>query len=202
MKIVTDAVSGDSFQGEIDNMLSTAPVQCSTLATGVSTAQAANPDKSYLVPELDDFFRNFAIFLGVMFIIVISVLVLVRRVKKQRYNAKKEKASVVRSLEAKEKITKIREEKLNTETTSMFTSSSVPIFARFFIPIGILCNIALFLSGHLSLGAKVDAQFTLVGTSLDIDEIFTFTMLGTSEYIQIWVQHFQVFKFHKMQPPV
>jgi hypothetical protein len=43
----------------------------------------------------------------------------------------------------------------------MFLSTDVPIIARIMIPIVILVNIALFISGQLSLGASVNIDLTI-----------------------------------------
>ena len=56
-----------------------------------------------------------------------------------------------------------REAQLNSNTRSMFTSPDIPVFVRWFMPIVILGNIGLFLSGHLSLGATVNIVAEFAG---------------------------------------
>ena len=208
VKSVTDAVSEGSLQGEIDRYLSSAPGQCPSSqyfgiiddAPNASITRSA----SSLVPESDNFFRNFAIFLGGLCIIVAAAVAAavahILRGKKQRLDQLTGKSSLVESFKMKQTVNKMREEKLNTKTSSMFTSSTIPLFVRVSVPVVILGNIALFLSGHLSLGAKVDAKFDLVGTSLAIEEVFDFTLLGSSESINAKCKYI-LNVFQRMQTP-
>lgn len=204
VKSVTDAVSEGSLQGEIDRYLSSAPGQCPSSqyfgiiddAPNASITRSA----SSLVPESDNFFRNVAIFLGGLCIIVAAAVAHILRGKKQRLDQLTGKSSLVEIFKMKQTVNKMREEKLNTETSSMFTSSTIPLFVRVSVPIVILGNIALFLSGHLSPGAKVDAKFDLVGTSLAIEEVFDFTLLGSSESINAKCKYI-LNVFQRMQRP-
>lgn len=86
---------------------------------------------------------------------------------------------------------KIRQEKreekeaeLNAITESMFTSSDVPVWVRWVIPVIILGNIGFFLSGHLSLGAEVKIVASLAGQVLTIEQFYQFSMATST--IEIW----------------
>jgi hypothetical protein len=70
----------------------------------------------------------------------------------------------------------IQMKELNEGTRSMFKSSSIPLAVRFLVPIVILINVGLFLSGHISLGASVDIIAQIGGESFKVKEVFVFSM--------------------------
>jgi hypothetical protein len=73
---------------------------------------------------------------------------------------------------------------LNRNTQAMFMSKDVPILARIMIPIVVLGNIALFISGHLSLGAAVNIEVTLAGQKISINNFFEFSLAHST--VQMW----------------
>ena len=58
----------------------------------------------------------------------------------------------------------------------MFTAPQIPVAMRMLIPIIIIINILLFVSGHLSLGATVKLALDLMGEKVHVDGFFTFSM--------------------------
>ena len=79
---------------------------------------------------------------------------------------------------------KEREKDLNNRMTSLVQSTEVPLFIRVFIPIVILANIALFLSGHISLGGTVNISGSFAGQSFHVDGFFEFSMAKST--IEMW----------------
>jgi hypothetical protein len=73
---------------------------------------------------------------------------------------------------------------LNDSTVSMFHSPEIPLLIRYSMPLIILGNIGLFLSGHLSLGATVNIVATFAGETITIDNFFEFSMARST--IDIW----------------
>eukprot|EP00567_Pseudictyota_dubia_P011184 CAMPEP_0197435572 /NCGR_PEP_ID=MMETSP1175-20131217/3140_1 /TAXON_ID=1003142 /ORGANISM="Triceratium dubium, Strain CCMP147" /LENGTH=1492 /DNA_ID=CAMNT_0042964637 /DNA_START=260 /DNA_END=4735 /DNA_ORIENTATION=- len=69
-------------------------------------------------------------------------------------------------------------------TKSMILSQSIPPWVRWFVPIAIVINIALFLSAHLSLGATVNVVFQFADERLVVDGFFDFTMAQTA--VDLW----------------
>ena len=61
---------------------------------------------------------------------------------------------------------------LDNRMTSLVKSKEVPLFMRLTIPFVILGNIALFLSGHLSLGATVNISGNFGEESFNIEGFF------------------------------
>merc|ERR1712087_384480 len=68
--------------------------------------------------------------------------------------------------------------------TSLVRSKEVPLFLRLFVPIVIIGNIALFLSGHLSLGGTVNISGTFAGQGFNVQGFFEFSMAKST--IEMW----------------
>ncbi len=65
-----------------------------------------------------------------------------------------------------------------------FSDGVIPVFHRLFIPIVLLGNIALFLSGHLSPVASVRISGSILGTDFRADGFFMFSMVDSIE--EMW----------------
>merc|ERR1712166_1546801 len=71
-------------------------------------------------------------------------------------------------------------------TRSMFQSDKdIPFLIRYGMPVIILGNIGLFLSGHLSLGATVNIEAQIAGETISVDKFFEFSMAKST--IDIWM---------------
>ena len=77
-----------------------------------------------------------------------------------------------------------REKDLNGRMTSLVRSKEVPFLVRIFIPIVILGNIALFLSGHLSLGGTVNISGSFAGQEFDVEGFFEFSLAKST--VEMW----------------
>jgi hypothetical protein len=75
----------------------------------------------------------------------------------------------------------------------MFCSGNeqIPFYIRYGMPIIILGNIALFLSGHLNLGATVDIQITFAGEIITFNNFYNFSIARST--IDIWKVRVQCF---------
>ena len=69
-------------------------------------------------------------------------------------------------------------------TTSMASSKVIPTIVRWTIPLAIIGNMALFLSGHLNLGASVDVSGQFIGQSIEFDDIYKFSIMQST--IDMW----------------
>ena len=76
------------------------------------------------------------------------------------------------------------EEGMNAATRSMFLSREIPVLVRWGMPLVVLGNIALFLSGHLNLGATVYIEANLAGETIKVDDFFDFAIARTT--IDMW----------------
>jgi hypothetical protein len=63
-------------------------------------------------------------------------------------------------------------------------SKDIPLLARLLIPVVILGNVALFLSGHLSLGGTVNISGGFAGQAFNVDGFFEFSMVKST--IEMW----------------
>ena len=79
---------------------------------------------------------------------------------------------------------KAREKDLNNRMQAMVFSEDIPLIIRLFMPFVILGNIALFLSGHLSLGGTVNISGGFAGQSFNVDGFFEFSMVKST--IEMW----------------
>ena len=80
----------------------------------------------------------------------------------------------------------ILETTLNETTKSLFCSDNeqIPFYIRYGMPIIIVGNIALFLSGHLNLGATVDIQITFADETITFNNFYNFSIAKST--IDIW----------------
>ena len=70
-----------------------------------------------------------------------------------------------------------RQKDLNLRMKSLMLSKDVPIIFKIGIPLTILGNIALFMSGHLSLGGTVNISGSFAGQDFNIEGFFEFSMV-------------------------
>ena len=81
--------------------------------------------------------------------------------------------------------TKDQQSPLIFATRSLFQSPHVPFIVRYGIPIVLIVNWVLFLSGHLSLGALVRVKLQVAGENIVIPSVFTFSMAQST--IDMWM---------------
>ena len=79
---------------------------------------------------------------------------------------------------------KRQQKDLNKRTTALICSSEVPIVLRLGVPLIILGNIGLFLSGHLSLGGQVDIHGAVAGQDWVIEGFYDFSVLSST--LEMW----------------
>jgi hypothetical protein len=73
---------------------------------------------------------------------------------------------------------------LDLETSSLFSSRDIPMWIRMLMPVIIVGNIGLFLSGHLSPAASVSIFLSFGGDTIRQDDFFEFSIArGT---VNIW----------------
>ena len=61
-------------------------------------------------------------------------------------------------------------------TKPMYSADQIPLLARILLPIIIICNIGLFISGHLSLGATIRADILIGGQDIIVQDFFKFSI--------------------------
>jgi Paraquat-inducible protein A len=181
-------VEGEFLQNKIDRLLNEAPMKCPHSPEFVD-----NPIKPIYTPfenseESDSV--TFVITLAMSTLGIIFAWALVSYAVKcfvRRRNVK-----WLRSL-PDEKILSIyryqcqqkeQEAALNETTSSMFSSSEIPIIVRWLVPLIILGNIGFFLSGHLSIGGTVIVKVSLAGQEITIEDFFQFSIAQST--LDLW----------------
>lgn len=188
LNYIGDLAGGNFAQTTIDRMLNDAARQCphSPLYDAQYTAATYKP---FEAPD-SEFDMSYLIMLGALAIAFILGIALVvyavrfivrRRHKKWLGNLA---PTTIRSIARKQSKERQEESQLNSATQSMFTSSEIPRFVRWGMPIIILVNVAFFLSGHLSLGATVNIEANIAGEKLKVEKFFEFSMARST--VDIW----------------
>jgi len=178
---VTKLLGGEYLQVTFDRMLNDAKRSCPHSAD-YETSPVAIAYNSFKATESTDqsiqFLIAVAIGIGCLIVFVAVVTVFVRLVVRRRHRKWLRSLLTERVflLLQQQRAIQGKEANLNATTTSMFLSSQVPFWLRLSMPLIILGNIGLFLSGHLSLAATVNIEATLAGQSFKVGDFFEFSM--------------------------
>ena len=117
----------------------------------------------------------------VLCVIVISLLIMAvaRFITRRRHNRwlKELTRNQIQMLAEEEQYETKRQKDLNLRMKSLMLSKEVPIIFKIGIPLTILGNIALFMSGHLSLGGTVNNSGSFAGQDFNIEGFFEFSMV-------------------------
>ena len=176
------------LQNKIDRMLNDAAKRCPhspdyregfkeiTYQEFETTTPASDTSLAILVMIVG------ATFAAVLFLFIATIRFIVRR-RHRRWLKTLPNAQLMLLKQRQEKEEE-KEAELNATTQSMFTSSDIPLFVRWIMPVIIVGNIGFFISGHLSLGAEVSIQVTVAGQMLTIDQFYQFSIAAST--VEIW----------------
>jgi len=186
---ISELLGGDFMQYQLDKKLAEAAMKCPHSPTYNEEFSSLKFDEMVATEE-DAGVRGFLI--ATMCVIVISgmiaavIFVAARRVSRRRHDHWVTTLNITQKLELEkmQREEKEREKDLNNRMTSLFRSTEVPLFSRVLIPIVIFGNIALFLSGHISLGGTVNISGSFAGQSFYVDGFFEFSMAKST--IEMW----------------
>jgi len=121
------------------------------------------------------------IIVGGFLISMLVRFVVSRRHRKWLQTLSKERLLAVYSEQMKEKATA---NEINRLTSSMFSSTQLPLIVRWLIPVILIGNIGLFLSGHLSKGGSVEIYLQIGGEQIVVDDFYTFSIAQSG--IELW----------------
>lgn len=76
------------------------------------------------------------------------------------------------------------ERELNEDTSAMVTTKEIPASVRYLMPIIILGNIAMFVSGHMDIAADVAVSIRVAGEDFTLDQFFSFSIIEST--IDMW----------------
>lgn len=181
-------VGGNLAQIQIDRLLVSSQMKCphsSSFLAGYQKTEykqieytTSNTLDSFLIPFV-------AAIMGVVLFLALTIF-MIRFITRRKNKAWVNTLTIEsRNALAKKAFQEDRRQRtMDEETTSIFSSSSVSCTARFFLPCVILCNISLFLSGHISLGAGVHVNLDVAGQNLPLGAVLEFS-LGKS-ILDMW----------------
>jgi len=186
---LTKLLGGDFVQSGLDKMLNEAAMKCPHSPSynqnfpGLKYEELVAPEKS---EDSYGFLIAIFIVMAISAVAVIAIFVAAKCVSRRRHNRWVKTLNRPQKLELEnmQNDEREREKDLNSRMSSLVKSKEVPLFIRLFIPIVIIGNIALFLSGHLSLGGTVNISGTFAGQEFDVDGFFEFSMAKST--IEMW----------------
>jgi hypothetical protein len=186
---ISELLGGDFIQYQLDKKLAEAAMKCPHSPTYNEEFSGLKFDEMVATEEIGGV-RGFLI--ATICVIIISgviaavIFVAARRMSRRRHDHWVTTLNITQKLELEKMQSdeKEREKDLNNRMTSLFRSTEVPLFIRVLIPFVILGNIALFLSGHISLGGTVNISGSFAGQSFYVDGFFEFSMAKST--IEMW----------------
>jgi len=183
---------GAILQTPIDRILNEAAIQC---PHSPSYDPEADLPKEYenieTLPEIEYSYEYLILWGSIALALILALAAVaigvkcsVRRKQRRMLASKEVSAEELRYLARQQKEEDELEEKLNNATGSMFQSREIPLLVRWGMPVVVLGNIALFLSGHLNLGASVYIEATLAEETIKVENFFDFAIARST--IDIW----------------
>ena len=165
---ISRLLGGNFIQNRLDRVLSEAQMKCPHSPSYQQNFAGLQFQAMETVEEpesLYGFLVAIAVVVG-MLLVVISVVVLVTRfVSRRRHDrwCKTLSRSQLMELAKIERGEAMKAKDLNNRVTSLVRSKEVPLIVRLLMPLVVLANIGLFLSGHLSLGGTVNIAGSFAG---------------------------------------
>jgi hypothetical protein len=195
-RLVTRLIDGDFLQIAADRAVNDAKYRC-------PHSGDYNPNytrKDYSSVAVSDNGNTISFVLGVIIVcasilfIVLSIVLISKFVVRRRH--RKWVATLpdshVRILHRYQSLKKADIVALDVSTVSMFRSDLIPVWIRISMPVIILGNIGLFLSGHLNIAASVSVMASLAGQTFQDEGLYQFSVANST--IEIWKG-----KFHPIE---
>ena len=187
----SDMIKGDLLQVQIDRLLNDASKQCRHSPNYDPNFSRNQQDYNEFEAVEIEGSTTYLVSVGVasvVLVLMVALLVFSIRFFTRRRHSRWMSTLPMEQVEALNHIQHNNvalESALNATTYSMFQSiEDIPCILRWGMPFIILGNIALFISGHLNLGATVNIEATVAGETIKIDEFFEFSMAKST--IDIW----------------
>jgi len=185
-EIFEEFFQGKFFQDQIERFQNTAARNCPFTEFYVDPALELDEDEDLYTPIpsvkfTDESYKamiSFSSLVGIFILFMATTFYFTRRkvMKNHKEWGRALKEDEKRLLYEKQCLKMKNEIDLCRLTQSMAFSASIPLFVRISIPLVILGNIGLFLSGHLSLGASIDIFGEALGEEIMLPQFFEFSM--------------------------
>lgn len=184
----TGFLGGNFMQVQIDRLLVDAGRKCPH-SPDYDPSESSVQYESLETPQNEADFSSLMLLGGVTFGVIALVAFLVLAIKfivwrRHKWWLSQISEEQLRSIERQQTKEQDMETQLNSISYSMFQSSDIPTLVRWSMPLVLLGNIGLFLSGHLSLGATVNIEASIAGQTIQVEEFFEFSMAKST--IDIW----------------
>ncbi len=186
---LSNIIEGDWVQSIIDKGVYDAGMKCPHSPTYNANFAGLKFDP-LVAPEKSESSISFLIailaVIGTLIVVVVLLVVSTKWMSSRRHKrwVKMLSRPQLLLLEKIQHEEEARETDLNKRMQAMVCSKDIPLFVRLSIPVVILGNIALFLSGHLSLGGTVNISGGFAGQSFNVDGFFEFSMVKST--IEMW----------------
>ena len=189
LDLVSDAIGGEFLQYWIDRELIEAPRRCTASSL---YEPGANRTEYEDFPALEDDGRAQFLLLSVLLLcgclmaVAYGIRAWISRIVSKRNEEwlKSLPTKRVLAIFKQQQKEDSREDTLNSLTKSVFRSECVPILVRYFIPLAMLGNAGLFLSGHISQAGAITVTGNLGGEKVELGDIFPFSIADS--VIQLW----------------
>ena len=188
LNYLANVLGGDLIQVQLDRLLNKAASKC---PSDPFFGMDIPPFVAFATEELSDdsaapFFAALSAIAGMLAVALTVGVLLVRFVVRQRHAKWLESLTTdeVGRLLAEQRYEKELGGFIATSTKSLAMSGSIPLAIRLILPIIIVANTALFLSGHLSLGGTVNIAFQAGGQDMSLDNFYDFSVAGT--VVEMW----------------
>lgn len=185
----SNLLQGGFVQNRIDRMLNEASRKCPhSTAYNQNFNGLSYEDMEAVEQQVESYGFLIAILTVVVCIVLLAsfAAVATRLIMRRRHNnwVKQLSRPQILLLEKEQRSEVERERDLNSRMHSLVLSKDVPLVMRICIPFIILGNVALFLSGHLSLGGTVNISGAFAGEEFNIEGFFEFSMAKST--LEMW----------------
>lgn len=186
---ISNLLGGQFIQSELDKIILEAEMKCPHSVAyqqdfqGIQYQEMVAPDKE---GDVAGFLIAIVSVIAFLSVVAGVAIVITKHVSRRRHNRwmttlnRTQKFELEKMQSDEDK----RQKDLNKRMLSLFRSKEVPLFIRLIMPIVILGNIGLFLSGHLSLGGTVNISGSFAGQAFNVDGFFEFSMAKST--IEMW----------------
>eukprot|EP00578_Thalassiosira_sp_NH16_P025700 CAMPEP_0181083610 /NCGR_PEP_ID=MMETSP1071-20121207/4250_1 /TAXON_ID=35127 /ORGANISM="Thalassiosira sp., Strain NH16" /LENGTH=1518 /DNA_ID=CAMNT_0023165281 /DNA_START=348 /DNA_END=4905 /DNA_ORIENTATION=- len=186
---ISNLLGGSFVQNQLDLILNEAAMKCPHSPLYNQNFASLKYDEMDAIQTDEDAYGFLIAIIAVIAISAVFAVITIavaRYVSRRRHNRWMSTLTRAQKLDIEEMQTneKKREKGLNSRMKSLVRSTEVPLFIRLVIPVVILGNIALFLSGHLSLGGTVNISGSFAGQSFSSDGFFEFSMAKST--VEMW----------------
>jgi hypothetical protein len=173
----------DSFgQTQTDRYLVEAPKRCRHRPEYDANTPESTQYKAFETESTSEDSITFLVAMiaaaGLVIAVSVAIVVVVRWIVSRRHrkwlvSLPDEQVLVIYKEQQQEDAT---EEEKNGLTQAMYRSPELPALVRYLVPVILVGNIGLFLSGHLSLGGSVRIYLQLAGEELVVDDFYSFSI--------------------------